>query len=313
MIVLLLLPLLLPWALPYTARGTAERVRPDVALWAVTGAAAVLAVGTIGCLGALVLPLALDVPLLADLAHLLRPLRAGPPALVSAASAFAAGALVVSAVAAVRALASEALRLRAAHRRVSGLPRGGDLCVVDDDRPDAFALPGLSRGAHRIVVTSGMLRSLDAREREGLLAHERAHLAARHHLFLGVAALAGRCHPALAATVSTVSFAAERAADERAARACGDRGLLARAVGHAALAAHAHRPGPPGPTVAAGGTTGPVPARVKALLSRAPRRRLCGALVAMALVCALSGASAAVGGLWLHDGVETAQGERPAR
>ncbi|WP_281261931.1 M48 family metalloprotease [Streptomyces rishiriensis] len=52
--------------------------------------------------------------------------------------------------------------------------------MVDDDVPMAFASPG-SPG--RIVVSWAMLRCLTDREREALLAHERAHLRCRHHLF----------------------------------------------------------------------------------------------------------------------------------
>lgn len=157
-----------------------------------------------------------------------------------------------------------------------------------------------------------MLRSLEPREREALLAHERAHLAARHHLFLAVAQLAGWCHPALAAVVPRVSFAAERAADESAARATGDRTLTARAVGRAALAATRAGRRPGGSVRVAGAVTGPVPARVKALLTRAPVRRVVPALLAMALLCAGAGASSLAGAVWLHRGVEIAQGERPS-
>ncbi|MFI0924474.1 M48 family metalloprotease [Streptomyces sp. NPDC021012] len=311
MIALLLIPLLLPWALPPLARRTLARVRPDIALVAITGAAAALAVGVVACLGVLLLPLVLRVPGFAALLHLLQPLQAGPTALVFTTSAVAAGALAVTLMAAVRGAVAEAARLRAARRRVAGLPEAGGLSVVDDDRPDAFALPGGPRGTGRIVVTAGMLRALDRHEREALLGHERAHLAARHHLFLGVAALAGWCHPALAAVVPQVSFAAERAADEAAARACGDRRLTARAVGRAALATGSRPAGPALPVLAAGGTTGPVPARVRALLTQAPARRVAPALLAMVLLCSAAAASSTAGAVWLHQGVEVAQGERP--
>ncbi|MEU0836662.1 M48 family metalloprotease [Streptomyces sp. NPDC005969] len=54
--------------------------------------------------------------------------------------------------------------------------QAGDLAVVDDPVPTAFAvldMPG------RVVVSSGMLRLLDGPERQALLAHERAHLDTR--------------------------------------------------------------------------------------------------------------------------------------
>ncbi|MEU9006297.1 M48 family metalloprotease [Streptomyces sp. NPDC059982] len=312
MIVLLLIPLALPWILPPLARRTARRVRPETALWTITAAAVALAVGVLACLGALLLPLALAIPPLAALSELVRPLRAGPPLPVFGVSALAAGVLAVTAVTTLRRAVTEGRRLRRAHVDVAHLPHTGGLCVLDDPRPDAYALPAL-RGPGRIVVTSGMLRSLDPREREALLAHERAHLAGRHHLFLAAAQLAGWCHPALAAVVPEVSYAAERAADEAAARAAGDRALTARAVGRAALAAsrggrERSRVSP----LVAGAVTGPVPARVKALLGRAPARRLAPALLAMALLCTAAGTSALAGAVQLHRGVEIAQGERPA-
>ncbi|MFD9289239.1 M48 family metalloprotease [Streptomyces sp. NPDC060030] len=311
MITLLLIPLLLPWALPPLARRTAQRVRPDMALCVMTGAAAALALGVVSCLGVLLLPLVLRVPVIAALAHVLQPVHAGPPALVVAVAALSAGALAVTMGVGVRGAAVEVTRLRTARKKIAHLPGAGDMRVVDDERPDAFALPGGIRGAGRIVVTEGMLQALQPGEREVLIGHERAHLAARHHLFLAVAQLAGWCHPALSAVIPHISFVAERAADEAAARVCGDRRLAARAVGRAALAATHRRNRGALPVVAAGGTTGPVPARVKALLAKPPVRRTAPALMAMVLLCAVAGASSLTGAAWLHHGVEVAQGELP--
>ncbi|MFF3861339.1 M56 family metallopeptidase [Streptomyces sp. NPDC002209] len=308
MIALLIVPLLLPWILPPLARRAAGRVRPDVALWSITTAAVVLAVGVVVCLGVLLLPLALTIPPLAALVHLIQPLRAGPAPLTLGVSVLSAGIAAVTGVTVLRRGWSEAQRLRTAHGDVAHLPHVGGLCVLDDSRPDAYVLPGLT-GPGRVVVTSGMLRSLDLHEREALLAHERAHLASRHHLFLAAAQLAGWCHPALAAVIPQVSFAAERAADESAARATGDRTLTARAVGRAALAATRGGVRPRGSVLAAGAVTGPVPARVKALLAQAPARRVAPALLAMALLCTMAGASSLAGSIWLHRGVEIAQGE----
>ncbi|MGW4161359.1 M48 family metalloprotease [Streptomyces sp. NPDC004788] len=304
---LLLFPLLLPWGLPPLARRVAERVRPDIALWTVTGAAAALALGVVACLGALLLPLALAVPPLARLAELVRPLDTGPRFLVLGLSVLAAGALAVASAVAVRRAVPEARRMRAAHEDVAGLPHAGGLCVVDDPRADAYALPGTRRRPDRIVVTSGMLRALSAPEREALLAHERAHLAGRHHLFLAAARFAGWCHPALGGALPQVSYAAERAADEAAARRSGDRGLTARAVGRAALAATPGRSDRP--EFAARAVGGPVPARVRALLGRAPTRRVAPALLAMALLCGTAAGSAAAGLTLLHRDVEVAQGD----
>lgn len=312
MITLLLIPLLLPWALAPLARRTTQRVRPEIALWTITGATAALAVGVVASLGILLLPLALAFPPAAALAELIRPFTAGPRPLTLGASALSAGGLAVAAVRVVRGTAAEVARVRVVRRLVRGLPDAGGLCVLDDPRPDAFALPGGPARADRIVVTSGMLRALGPVEREALLAHERAHLAARHHLFLCVAQFAGWCHPALTPVADHVSFAAERAADEAAARRCGDRGTAAQAVGRAALAAKSARDAVATPALTPGAATGPVPARVRALLAPAPVRRVAPALLAMLLVCTTAGASSLAGAVWLHQDVEVAQGEAPA-
>ncbi|MFG3094544.1 M56 family metallopeptidase [Streptomyces sp. NPDC048202] len=311
MITLLLIPVALPWVLPPLARRTVERVRPETALWTITCATVALAVGVVASLGVLLLPLALAFPPAAALAELIRPLTMGPRPLVLGVSALSCGALAVAAVRVVRGAASEVAHLRTVRRLVHGLPDAGGLCVLDDPRPDAFALPGGPERSDRIVVTSGMLRALGPVEREALLAHERAHLAARHHLFLGAAQLAAWCHPALSAVTDHISFAAERAADEAAARRCGDRGTAAQAVGRAALAANSARKATATPALAPGAATGPIPARVRALLSPAPVRRMAPALLAMLLVCGTAGASALAGAVWLHQGVEVAQGESP--
>ncbi|MFD9334996.1 M56 family metallopeptidase [Streptomyces sp. NPDC060028] len=311
MIALLLVPLLLPWFLPPLARRTAARVRPEVALGTITAASVVLAAGVVVCLGFLLLPLALTIPPVVALVHLVQPLRAGPVHLALGVSVLAAGTAAVIAVIVMRRGLAEAQRLRSAHGDIAHLPHAAGLCVLDDPRPDAYALPGL-KGPGRVVVTSGMLRSLDPGEREVLLVHERAHLASRHYLFLAAAQLAGWCHPALAAVVPQVSFAAERAADECAARATGSRALTARAVGRAALAASGGTGRAGGSVLVARAVTGPVPARVKALLAQAPARRVAPALLAVALLCSAAGASSLAGAVWLHRGVEIAQGEHPA-
>ncbi|WP_412537851.1 M56 family metallopeptidase [Longispora sp. K20-0274] len=109
----------------------------------------------------------------------------------------------------------------------------GELVVLADDEPRAFALPG---GAGRIVVSTGMLRVLGPGERRVLLAHERAHLRGRHHLMLGLADLCVALNPLLVPARRAVAFCCERVADENAAAEIGDRELTARALAVAALA-----------------------------------------------------------------------------
>ncbi|MFJ2738818.1 M56 family metallopeptidase [Streptomyces sp. NPDC087440] len=320
MIALLLLPLALPWALAPLGRAALARMRPEQALWTLTAATAVLAAGVVSCLGALLLPLALAFAPVAALAHLIQPPRFGPDAVTLGVSTPATGFLALATVGLVRGTVREVGRLRSVHARVSRLPHAGGLCVLEDSRPDAYALPGVRRGSARIVVTTGMLRSLGAAEREALLAHERTHLRARHHLFLATAQLAGRCHPALVPVVAQVSYAAERAADEGAARSTGSRTLTARAIGRAALATtrSLRQPSsagdlgqPPPCALTAGATTGPVPARVKELLTQRTTHRIAAPLLALALLCLTAGTSALSGAVLLHHEVEVAQGEHP--
>jgi hypothetical protein len=137
---------------------------------------------------------------------------------------------------AVRVLRGRAL-LHRALRAACPRPADSDVVVLDDPAPRAFAVPGR---AGRIVVSSGMLAALDDQERQVLLAHERAHLAQRHHWHLGLAAAAVAVNPLLRPCREALAFLTERCADERAGSEVGDRELAAGALARAALAAHQH-------------------------------------------------------------------------
>ncbi|EHM28157.1 MULTISPECIES: M56 family metallopeptidase [Streptomyces] len=158
-------------------------------------------------------------------------------------------------------------RFRArAHRALAGLP-GGDVAVLPDDVPYAYALPG-SPG--RVMVSTALLASLEPAEHRALFAHERAHLAGRHHRLLLATRLAGCVNPLLWPLLGALVYSTERWADEEAARVTGDRRLTARAVGKAALVS---RPVPGGAAFAAFAAAGPVPRRVAALLGPVPPDR----------------------------------------
>ncbi|MFK0289218.1 M56 family metallopeptidase [Streptomyces sp. NPDC090442] len=313
-------PLLMPLLAVPAARRLAESLPPRAAAWLLTGCAAVLAVCTAAALGLLAVAGALRLPPVAALGHLQRGLP-GTDAVVTVPAAPVAGALLACGVIAVarRALRHRA-ELRAARRTADGHAVAGDLCVLPDAVPDAYALPGRP---DRVVVTAGMLRALPSAEREALFAHERAHLAGRHHLFLLTVALAAAWHPLLRGLRAPLAYALERWADEAAASRVGDRQLTARAIGRAALATRTHPAAPPRPGPALAATTGPVPRRVAALLSPEPptarprRRAVLGAhrLVAAALLAcvAFSAAGAVDAAADLHQNVETAQGEHPGR
>lgn len=91
------------------------------------------------------------------------------------------------------------------------------MVILDDDRPLVYCLPG--RG--RVVVTSGALGRLDRAELQAVLAHERAHLSARHHLVIMLARVLPNALPRisfLAIAADQISGLAEMAADDSAAR-----------------------------------------------------------------------------------------------
>ncbi|WP_405670423.1 M56 family metallopeptidase [Streptomyces sp. NBC_01530] len=303
------LPLLMPFLAVPVARRGAGQLSPRSAAWALTALALVLALAGTASLALLALAGALHLPFVARIGHLSPQLLGdGSPATVPAA-VLAALALAGLGALALGRTRRHLLELRAAQRQLRGEASAGDLCVRQDDRPDAYALPGRPG---RVVVTTGMLRALGAQEREVLFAHERAHLTGRHHLFLAAAELAAALHPALRGLRAPVSYALERWADESAARAIGDRALAARAVGRAALAAHATG-SVPRPRLSLTATAGPVPRRVTALLSTpAPRSRLLPRALTCLLLCcvALSATATLEAATDLHTGIEIAQGEQ---
>ncbi|GAA2233811.1 MULTISPECIES: M48 family metalloprotease [Kitasatospora] len=326
MIVAVWAPLLLPFLAVPLARRLAEALSPRLAAWVLAGTAATAAGATAVSLGLLAAAGMLRLPIVAALGHLAPHRLPGGPVY----PAVAAAALLVAAA---------ALLLRTGRRQVTDLRRArsaadagrpgsadrqdctepvhlGPLTVLDDDRADAFALPGpLARPTEpgRVVVTTGMLRALTGPERAVLVAHEQAHLNARHHLFLAATEYATVLHPALRPLRAPLGYQLERWADEAAAQATGDRTLTARAVGRAALAA-AGAPRPHRPRLAPAAHSGPVPRRVAALLTPPrPGRRTAGrtaAALALTACLALTAFAAAEATADLHDNVEAAQAHR---
>ncbi|MFE3181290.1 M56 family metallopeptidase [Streptomyces violascens] len=304
------IPLLVPFLAVPAARRLAEALPPRPAAWLLAAAATGLAACSTAALGLIALAGALRLPFFASLENLTAPLDALPAWLAIPAAAVAAALVTVCGVALVRTARRHLAELHAARGQLG--PGAGELAVLRDARPDAYALPGRPG---RIVVTTGMLRALEPAEREALFAHERAHLAGRHHLFLAAAELAGHCHPSLRSLRAPLAFALERTADEYAAGAVGDRRLAARAIGRAALASRAAAPGQARPRAVLAATAGPVPRRVAALLDRRPAPRLprshgARLIAAVLLGClCVSAASAIEAAADLHGGIEIAQGE----
>ncbi len=117
-------------------------------------------------------------------------------------------------------------------RRYAALPTEDGLALIDDDRAEAFAVPGRPG---RIVVTTGMRAALDDDQYAALLAHERAHLSAGHHRLVQFARLSAAAYPGFWWLARRMEYLVERAADERAADELGNRRVVARAIGTAAL------------------------------------------------------------------------------
>lgn len=117
--------------------------------------------------------------------------------------------------------------------RAVACPGDRGLLVLDDERAYAYAVPA---GAGTVIVSSAMLASLDPAERAALLAHERAHLAHRHHLYRIAGALCLALNPALGRLEREVRLQTERWADESAAGRTSRR-VAAASLARAALAA----------------------------------------------------------------------------
>lgn len=268
------LPLILPLTAVPIARLTEQHLHPRGAARLLTVISAVLAVCSVLCLGLIGVVGTAQIPgnPLPD-SWSDPEVRAALPYHETVGTA-AMWMLVLVGFACVRTVVRH-LRVRSrARRALAGLPDGpaeaGDLAVLPDSSPYAYALPG-SPG--RVVVSTGMLDGLAEDEREALLAHERAHLRHRHHRYLLTTQLAACVNPFLRPLQYAVAYSAERWADEESAQTVGDRRLTARAVARAALVSHAA----PAPGFAAFAAPtpapGPVPRRVAALLGPVPTSR----------------------------------------
>ncbi|MCX3061144.1 M56 family metallopeptidase [Streptomyces beihaiensis] len=303
------LPLLLTLVAPLGARPLAERCEPRLATWLLTASALLLGAASTLCLGLLAIAGLVQIPWLASLGHWSSAAASSddptrlPVALV-------AGLLLGgAAIAAGRMFWRRARSLAAAAMEAACTPARDGVAVVDDMAPDAFALPGLPG---RVVVSTGMLRTLDEAEHDILLAHERAHLSAHHYAFVALAQLGAAANPLLRPLAAAVGYTVERWADERAAAGTGDRVRVARAVGKAALAARHTATGAPhgaalgilgllGRGGRRGGRkdplagAGPVPRRVAALLAPplGPHPALTAATLVTLLVAGVSSAEAA--------------------
>lgn len=185
--------------------------------------------------------------------------------------AVAALALSVTIVVAARLLLSghrvgTSLRgLRRQHREQVDLVAGRheDLHVLEHDVPVAYCLPGVARS--RVVISAAALDRLAKPQLAAVLAHERAHLAARHDLVLEAFTVLHRAFPRWVssdAALREVQLLVEILAD-RAALKVG----RAHDLG-SALLAMAHGRVPDG---SMGATGSDLVERVRVLADRRPR------------------------------------------
>ena len=165
--------------------------------------------------------------------------------------------------------------------RITGrkLPGEDRAVVLDAAQPVAYCLPG--RPA-TIVVSSGALALLDPAQLAAVLAHERAHLASRHHVLIALTRGLAAIFPAVplfARGAGHVARLAEVCADDAAARRCG-RGTLVAALLAMATGAAA-------PARALGASACAVTARLQRLTEDPGRGRRARYSVTLASVTAL--------------------------
>jgi len=165
--------------------------------------------------------------------------------------------------------------LRRRHRRLVDLlakDRAG-VHVLEHEAPTAYCLPGLRS---RVVVSSGALDSLTGRELAAVLAHERAHLRARHDLVLEAFTVLQQAFPAVVTSrhaLDEVRLLVEVLADRAARRRHGATPLVAA---FSALTAGGAAT-PPRSALAVSGTG--LRVRLELLLDERPHRLQAGCLL----------------------------------
>jgi len=238
--VTILLPLLLvSYAIAAAALGAWRLARASwprrmprlgIAAWQVLTVTATVSVLVAGLLVAIpCLPTRLNWDAVAELRqHYASPGRI-VIGLIAAAGTLAVMVRMTWAITAAMALA----RSRRAHHdeALALLGRPGpvpSMTVLENDCPAVYCVPGRKR----IVCTSGALDRLDQPQLQAVLAHERAHLAGRHHLVIMFARVLERAFPGiqlLATAADEIGCLVEMAADDNAARHV-NRLALARAL-----------------------------------------------------------------------------------
>jgi len=263
-------------------RFAARHLAPRPAALALVAMSVLAAAGWIWSLSLLAATLVDHAPAGADRLLDLHMSRDPVPAWVGLAAALLLGG---SGGRLVRFVSEEVRRVRVMHGLVMACPRAcGELVVIADPVPQAFALPSLVRPPGHIVVSTAMLRSLNAEERAVLLAHERSHLDHRHSWLRATVGLAATLQPLLGRVGDQLAVILERWADEDAAGIVANRRLAARSVGRAALATLQGSCGRDAGPNEKRPTEGFLRSRVSALLGEAPRSQWVPAMAIGALL-----------------------------
>lgn len=271
MIVLLAAPVVVALVTYALAERVAPRLRPATAARVLTGLGLSISLG-VGLMLSLVAYIGIGdfVPALqpTDWSHaqVRDRLHVSPP--IGLLAALLVVALLVRAGAHVwRTIRS----LRAASTVIGSTRDHAGVVILAEDSVVAYAQPRWG-GRGIVVVSQGLLRVLTSAERRALLAHEQAHLDHHHHRYVWAARLAAAANPLVTPLARAVDVAVEKWADAESVRAVGDPGIVARAIGKAALAGSGQ------PRVALGAGSAAVVERVRVLLDPLPGRSRTGGM-----------------------------------
>jgi Zn-dependent protease with chaperone function len=215
------------------------------------------------------------------------------PLAVSRLAALTAGFVLFTALCGVLLMAfADAVGARRRHRELLALLAHGDpkapgALVVDHPAAAAYCLPGIRS---QIVVSAGTLDLLAPAELSAVLAHERAHVRARHDLVLIPFTSLRRAFPrsrVMAQAYRTVALLVEMMADDHALRL---RGLLPRELAIALLRFGTAGNGAAAPAGALAAAEGELTARVNRLIAPQPplsRAAQAAVVLASALLVAM--------------------------
>lgn len=283
MVTLAYLPLLIAAVFGLAGPLSARHLPPAVATWLLSGGGLVAAAGSTASLALLAFWYVAQTPVLAEQAQWSDAVLRTNDSVSTPVGLFATVAVLFAAIRVLHAAGRRSTAVLEAHRLAQALPdTGSELSVIDAARPQAFAVPGRPG---RIVVTTGLLRALDATERRAVLAHERSHLAHHHHLHHSAAHLSAAMNPLLARLPAAVERSCERWADEDAAQTC-RRDTVADALTRAATSTPTSRTVAGFTTAVLAVAATDVADRVRALRAPAPRLVLWRLAVPLGLLAA---------------------------